>query len=79
MEQLPLDPTPNALMPNTYDAIWSSVMIVGIVLLVLAIVSLARHYREYRRWWILALIIWFLPIIGPAMYLAHRVMVRRKG
>ncbi|GGG75578.1 hypothetical protein [Corynebacterium pelargi] len=78
MEQLALDSPPSAVLPSAYDAIWSSLWIAWIVLLVAAIISLAKHYREYPRWWILALIIWFLPIIGPAMYLGHRFMVRRR-
>ncbi|AZS43655.1 MULTISPECIES: PLD nuclease N-terminal domain-containing protein [Microbacterium] len=62
----------NPLIPSGYDIAWSVVALVGAVLAIVALVSLARSARHLSArqalGWVLLTI--FIPILGPVTWLA---------
>lgn len=62
--------TINPLIPAGYDIAWSVAALVGVVLLVIALVSVGRDSSltaGQRLVWVLLAI--FLPVVGPVAWL----------
>ncbi|MBV0893893.1 PLDc N-terminal domain-containing protein [Microbacterium sp. NC79] len=62
--------TINPLIPAGYDIAWSVAALVGVVLLVIALVSIGRDSSltaGQRLVWVLLAI--FLPVVGPVAWL----------
>ncbi|MFH5821367.1 PLD nuclease N-terminal domain-containing protein [Georgenia sp. AZ-5] len=62
--------TPNPLIPAVYDVAWAVALAVGLALLAVALVHLARRKdttpTETALW---ALVVLAAPLVGPAVYL----------
>lgn len=61
----------NPLVPAAYDIVWSTVCVVMLALLVVALVSIARSARRLSSarallWTLLAI---FVPLVGPSAWL----------
>ena len=63
---------PNPLVPATYDIVWMVVTVVAVILMIVALVSIARASKRLNS--VLALIwtlvVLFVPVVGPAVWLA---------
>ncbi|GAB3142464.1 hypothetical protein [Marisediminicola antarctica] len=58
----------NPLIPAVSDVLWALVFILNLVLVVVALVSLARD-NDKRGWVTTVLMIFILPIVGPIVSL----------
>jgi len=61
----------NPLVPSTYDIWWSAAVVVAFVLLVTALISIARSSKSLTPtgallWTLIAI---FVPVVGPATWL----------
>lgn len=66
-----MDENFNPLLPTAYDVMWSVVTIGGLILMVIALVSIARMARSLTSGQAIAwtLVVIFLPFIGSLSWL----------
>lgn len=62
----------NPLLPAAYDVIWSGVVLVLVVLLIWAMVSIARSGLDPRVRLVWAIIVLLLPVVGPICWFVAR-------
>ncbi|WP_167194453.1 PLD nuclease N-terminal domain-containing protein [Brevibacterium pigmentatum] len=62
----------NPLLPAAYDVIWSGVVVLLVVLLIWAMVSIARSGLDPRVRLVWAMIVLLLPVVGPICWLIAR-------
>ena len=62
----------NPLLPAAYDVIWSGVVVLLVVLLIWAMVSIARSGLAPRVRLVGAIIVLLLPVVGPICWLIAR-------
>ena len=62
----------NPLLPAAYDVIWSGVVVLLVVLLIWAMVSIARSRLDPRVRLVWAMVLLLLPVVGPICWLAAR-------
>ena len=62
----------NPLLPAAYDVIWSGVVVLLVVLLIWAMVSIARSRLDPRVRLVWAIIVLLLPVVGPICWLIAR-------
>ena len=64
----------NPLLPTTYDIVWTVVFALGVVLALLALVSIARIAKRLTSTQALiwTLVVIFVPVLGPLAWLAIR-------
>lgn len=62
----------NPLVPSGYDIVWSVIALIAAVLMVVALVSLARSTRRLtsRQGLAWVLVVLLVPVAGPAAWLA---------
>ena len=60
------------LLPAAYDVIWSGVVVLLVVLLIWAMVSIARSRLDPRVRLVWAMIVLLLPVVGPICWLIAR-------
>ena len=60
------------LLPAAYDVIWSGVVVLLVVLLIWAMVSIARSRLDPRVILVWAMVLLLLPVVGPICWLAAR-------
>lgn len=60
----------NPLIPQPSDILWSVAVVVNTILVIMALISLAKA-DDKRRWLLAVLLIVFLPIVGPLASLAE--------
>ena len=60
------------LLPAAYDVIWSGVVVLLVVLLIWAMVSIARSRLDPRVRLVWAIIVLLLPVVGPICWLIAR-------
>ena len=60
------------LLPAAYDVIWSGVVVLLVVLLIWAMVSIARSRLDPRVRLVWAMVLLLLPVVGPICWLAAR-------
>ena len=58
------------LLPAAYDVIWSGVVVLLVVLLIWAMVSIARSRLDPRVRLVWAMVLLLLPVVGPICWLA---------
>ena len=61
------------LLPAAYDVIWSGVVVLLVVLLIWAMVSIARSRLDPRVRLVWAMVLLLLPVVGPICWLAARL------
>ena len=62
----------NPLLAAAYDVIWSGVVVLLVVLLIWAMVSIARSGLAPRVRLVWAMIVLLLPVVGPICWLIAR-------
>ena len=62
----------NPLLPAAYDVIWSGVVVLLVVLLIWAMVSIARSRLDPRVRLVWAMVLLLLPVVGPICWLIAR-------
>ncbi|MGZ1490699.1 PLD nuclease N-terminal domain-containing protein [Brevibacterium sediminis] len=62
----------NPLLPAAYDVIWSGVVVLLVVLLIWAMVSIARSGLDPRVRLVWAIIVLLLPVVGPICWFVAR-------
>lgn len=60
------------LLPAAYDVIWSGVVVLLVVLLIWAMVSIARSRLDPRVRLVWAMVLLLLPVVGPICWLIAR-------
>ena len=60
------------LLPAAYDVIWSGVVVLLVVLLIWAMVSIARSRLDPRVRLVWAMVLLLLSVVGPICWLAAR-------
>jgi multisubunit Na+/H+ antiporter MnhG subunit len=62
----------NPLVPSVYDIWWFAALLLALVLLVIALVSIARSSKSLTatRALIWTLVTIFIPVVGPVSWLA---------
>jgi uncharacterized membrane protein YhaH (DUF805 family) len=63
---------PNPLVPATYDIVWMIVTAVAFILMIVALVSIARASKRLSSALALiwTLVVLFVPVVGPVVWLA---------
>ena len=62
----------NPVLPAVYDVIWSGVVVLPVVLLIWAMVSIARSGLDPRVRLVWAIIVLLLPVVGPICWFVAR-------
>ena len=62
----------NPLLPAAYDVFWSGLVLLLVVLLIWAMVSIARSGLDARVRLVWAIIVLLLPVVGPICWLIAR-------
>ncbi|WP_228278190.1 PLD nuclease N-terminal domain-containing protein [Brevibacterium limosum] len=62
----------NPLLPASYDVMWSGIVLLLVVLLIWAMVSIARSGLDPRVRLVWAIIVLLLPVVGPICWFIAR-------
>ncbi|MCU4296707.1 PLDc_N domain-containing protein [Brevibacterium permense] len=62
----------NPLLPAAYDVIWSGIVLLLVVLLIWAMVSIARSGLDPQVRLVWAIIVLLLPVVGPICWFVAR-------
>lgn len=64
-------PSPNPLLPSVYDITWSAIALAVLVLMIVALVSVARTAKRLTSWQALVwtLVVLFVPLAGALSWL----------